>query len=165
MSQLPIGHVSPATQALFYGQREEAAGRLDQSVKHYRDALSVEPKYARARLALAWALTRLSKIREAAQEYEILLESDPNNVTALHGFSWVQCGLEDFSGALATIDRLEALGGDTAHELTKVAFAFMHLCDWSRCDTTLARIRARFALTGCGNSASQIGCDTIQWFG
>jgi tetratricopeptide (TPR) repeat protein len=64
---------------LHLGGAYERQGRLEDSVRCYRDGLTLKPHYTEAdcRLALAHVLKRLGRIDEAIREWKTVVELEP----------------------------------------------------------------------------------------
>jgi predicted O-linked N-acetylglucosamine transferase (SPINDLY family) len=103
---------------------------------------------AEEQLGRARSLVTLGRIDEAAVYYSDCLNYDPGNVTALRELWQIRLRLKDFDGALESVDRLELLGVDVAWELSRVALAFMHVCNWSFRSALRDRLSIRFMTGG-----------------
>ncbi len=80
----PVGDDAGARDHLEMGRCWEGAGHDDRALPEYRKAVSLSPHDTEARLDLALGYIRTGEDLFAARELLLLLDDDPDNVTALY---------------------------------------------------------------------------------
>lgn len=96
-------------------------GRLDDAVKQYRHALSIEPANREARLGLARALAWSAHGEEARQEYDALLAVSADDVGALVGRAQLARWSGAASAALPDLERAVLLAPSDASAWSELA--------------------------------------------
>jgi tetratricopeptide (TPR) repeat protein len=94
------------------GNHLKRAGRLDEAIRHYEEALEVRPRAADARYNLANTLKLQGRTAEAAEGYGETLRIDPDYAGALHGLGSIRLGQERLEEAAALLLRAARLQPD-----------------------------------------------------
>ena len=58
-------------------------GRLDEAIREFSEAATINPGYAEARMDLGVAYEKEGRLEEAASEFQDVLALDPGNAQAL----------------------------------------------------------------------------------
>ncbi len=77
----------------------QSAGKLDQAIQSYKDALRIEPANATARNGLASALLMQDRVPEAIQQLRETLRADPTYLNARYNLAHALAVGGDLSGA------------------------------------------------------------------
>ena len=81
---------SPSVQtALLLNHAQRAAGATEDALSTLRNWLAVEPDEQVIRLQLAMQLEQAGQLADAREEYERVLEQDPNNLIVLNNLAWL----------------------------------------------------------------------------
>ena len=121
------------------GAALQGAGRVQEAIGHYEQAVRIKPGHAATHNNLADALSRVGKLSAAIEQYEQVLRIKPNHPGAQNNLAWL----------LAT--RTPAEGGDPARAVTLAERA----CELTnnRVASYLDTLAAAYAATGRFNDA------------
>ena len=88
----------------------KAAGRFDEAIQHYRQALKLQPTWLEGRFFLGTLLYDNDRYAEARDEFRTLVQADPKNglVLALKGLC--EFRLQNHERALTELEAARALG-------------------------------------------------------
>ncbi|MGA2172799.1 MAG: tetratricopeptide repeat protein [Sedimentisphaerales bacterium] len=96
------------------------AGRLDEAIEHFRQALAIRPLYAEAHNNMGLALQEKGLYAEAAAEFEKVLQSKPDNAKALNNYGITLAKQERYDEAIEKFSKaMEINSGysNTLHNL------------------------------------------------
>jgi tetratricopeptide (TPR) repeat protein len=106
-----------AANRLALAQAYRKAGQPDKTLAMLDQALRAGPDDLDLRMAYGRELRDQRKFASAAEQFLYVVERRPDSVEAWNEFSAMLISLEDFPKALAALDRVRALGGETAGHL------------------------------------------------
>jgi protein O-mannosyl-transferase len=113
-------------------------GRTDEAIAHFREALRIDPGYAKARYNLGMALAEQGHTEEAMTQYRQVLEALPDSVEALDNLAWLLAtsadpSVRDGPKAVQLAERARTLtkGGD-ANILDTLAAAYAEVGDFAK---------------------------------
>ena len=86
------------------GERLTAAGKVEESLAAYREAIAADPALASAHMALGVALSALGRNQEARRQFEQTVQLDPSNAEAYYDLGLMLAGEGDNAGALEQFD-------------------------------------------------------------
>jgi tetratricopeptide (TPR) repeat protein len=91
-------------------EEAKAAGRFEEAIQHYRQALKLKPSWLEGRFVLGTLLYDNDRYEEARAEFRTLVQAQPKNgmVLALKGLSEFQ--LRNYERALKELQAARALG-------------------------------------------------------
>jgi len=91
-----------------YGEALRCAGRLDEAIEHYRQAIEIDPLYVEARNNLGCVLRNKGLVTEAVAEFEAALQVKPDDAMVRNNYGVALAvmrrydeAIEQFSRALA----------------------------------------------------------------
>jgi protein O-GlcNAc transferase len=87
------------------------------------------------------ALESFGCVEAAIESYDRALALDPNYVNALNNRSGALIYLRRFSEAKAALERVLTLNPDFTYAYGSLAHCLMHMCDWSRREEIVGRLR------------------------
>ena len=102
---------SPSFEAVVKkAEAAKAAGRFDEAIRDYRDALKLQPAWLEGRFFLGTLLYDNDRYAEARDEFRALVQADPKNglVLALKGLC--EFRLQNHERALSELEAARALG-------------------------------------------------------
>lgn len=88
------------------GVAYKKAGELDKAAATLKRAIELRSDYSEARSNLGWVYAEEKKWREARDQFEQALKSNPNDEGALYGLAEAQREMRDYSAAEGTLRRL-----------------------------------------------------------
>ena len=83
------------------GEALNAAGRIDEAIKHYRQAIEINPRYEIAHNNLGCVLSDRGLLPEATAEFKIATEIKPGYVKALNSYGAVLAMQGQFARAIS----------------------------------------------------------------
>lgn len=116
----------------------ETAGRSSDAIEQYREAVRLDPAYARAVKGLANALLVAGSGREAITGFSELLRLDPNDAEAYNNLGFARIQLGEFQDAIESLQRALALKPDYPDARYNLARAFARV---GRPDQALTEFR------------------------
>jgi tetratricopeptide (TPR) repeat protein len=103
-------HADPASIAFAQLAEEyRRAGNYQEAVKYCRTGLARHPGYLSARVTLGRALIEVGGLDEAARQFELVLNSAPDNLAALRGMAEIHQRRGDLRAALDSYKRALSL--------------------------------------------------------
>ena len=121
----PSAGLQPTAAARFNLARAlEKAGRAGDAIEQYREAVRLDPAYARAVKGLANALLVAGDSREAITGFSELLRLDPNDAEAYNNLGFARIELGEFQDAIESLQRALELKPDYADARYNLARAF-----------------------------------------
>ncbi len=87
---------------------------IEKSLATVAAAVEAEPANIDLRMAYGRELRDARRFSDAAQQFYIVTKAQPENVQAWNEFSAMLVSLEQFGPAIAALDRIKELGGETA---------------------------------------------------
>jgi tetratricopeptide (TPR) repeat protein len=103
-------HADPASIAFAQLAEEyRRAGHYEDAVKYCRTGLARHPGYLSARVTLGRALVEVGALDEAASEFELVLQSAPDNLAAIRGIAEIEQRRGNMTAALDYYKRALAL--------------------------------------------------------
>jgi len=124
------------------------AGRLDQAIEQYRQAIQIDPKYANARNNLGSVLLAQGKRDEALGEYREVVRLQPQSAAGLENVAWALAtgphpSPRDIADAVDAAERAVSLTGRRdARALDVLAAAYAAAGDFDRAqDAAAAALR------------------------
>lgn len=126
-SAYPRETQSAATAATQSGDQALADNRTDEAIRHYREAIAIDPKFATAHCGLGDALRQQKKLGEAAQCYRAALEQAPGLAQAHFGLGVTLLERADAKNALVYFQNAVRLQPDFANAHNALGFACMEL--------------------------------------
>jgi Flp pilus assembly protein TadD len=140
------GRSAPAHYNL--GTALSVAGRLDQAVEQYRQAIQIDPKYANAHNNLGGVLLAQGKRDEALREYREVVRLQPQSASGLENVSWALAtgpnpSPRDVGDAVDAAERVAGLTGRRdARALDVLAAAYAAAGEFDRAqDAAAAALR------------------------
>ena len=89
-----------------FGLALEDAGRFEESMAQYKEALRIQPDYVAARLNLGVELAeRLNRPREAIQQFQIAIKADPEHAESYYNLGVVLSQINDVQAAVAQYEK------------------------------------------------------------
>lgn len=131
--------------------------RYEEAVDHFQQAVALDPKLSMARLYLATAYSQqvipnlqtpdnLKNAQLAIQNFQSVLENDPNNVNALKGIAALYLNIGNFDQAKAYQNKVIAVAPDDAS-----AYYTIGVIDWTLAFKNAIPVRQSFGLHDNGD--------------
>lgn len=117
------------------GQFQLDHGRLDEAIDQFQIALSIDPKYPKARTNMGIALTKKGRVDEAIAHFQTVLEDYPNDAKAHYNMGTALLQKGDSQSAIAAYEKalsVQSLYPSAHHSLG------MALDDSGRVDEAIA---------------------------
>lgn len=123
-----------------FGLALDDAGRVEESMAQYHEALRIQPDYALARLNLGIELyERLNKPKEALEQFQLAIKDSPDNADLYYNLGVVLAQLKDFQGAVAQYEKAIQLKPSDIKTRTNLGQA---LLDLGRADEAINQFRS-----------------------
>ena len=114
----------------YFGYALVRAGRVDEAILQYREALEFRPDFAEIRNNYGSALAMKGNLDEAAAQYRFALKLAPDYPEAERNLGKVLLLKGDFDAALACLDKNPAGSPDPLARWSKVGKEFLQEPDW-----------------------------------
>jgi tetratricopeptide (TPR) repeat protein len=99
---------------LYSGYTLQEAGRLEEALRHYREALQADDRYPPTLVALASAYMQLGREDDALREMERAAELAPDNAFVLGQLGFLYLRRREFEQSIAMLERAKAAAPDEA---------------------------------------------------
>ena len=109
------------------GTASEQAGKLQEAIGHYGEALRIKPDYAGAHYNLGRVLVRLGRLPEAIEHYEQALKIDPDFVDAHNNLGAVLWQTDRVPEAIEQFEQALKIDPDSVEAHYSFGLAMAHL--------------------------------------
>jgi protein O-GlcNAc transferase len=116
-------------------------GELLEAIASLQRAIAADPVLAEAHVFLGIALFRAARVEEAVASFERATALDPAYQKAHLFHGWALEALEKLPQAQASYARASALAPDDPETLSSLLNSYMRVCDWTRAEAQLQRVR------------------------
>jgi len=120
-------------------------GKREAALASYDKAIEVKPDYVEALINSGTLLRETLQHLPALERFNRALAIDPNHQNALSNCAVMLTEFKKPLEAIAMFDRLLQINPDFEYGIGSICYERMHICDWSRFDSDVARILAGIA--------------------
>ena len=119
-----------APMRLVRGAALQAAGRMEDALKSYDEALEIDPNATDVLLNSGVLLRDMLRHKEALERFNRILSIDPNHVAALANCGIILTEFKQSELAISMFERLLKINPDYDYGLGLLCYERLHICDW-----------------------------------
>ncbi|MCX7169852.1 MAG: tetratricopeptide repeat protein, partial [Proteobacteria bacterium] len=114
-----------------HGAALQAAGRKEEALKSYDEALEIDPDAMDVLLNSGVLLRDMLRHREALERFNRIIAIDPNHAAGLANCAILLTEFKQSELAIAMFERLLKIDPDYDYGLGLLSYERLHICDWT----------------------------------